>query len=86
MASATMTFRVPQEVQDKLSRLAQGTRRSQSDLAAEAIAAYGQRELSIVEGIQCGLADVAAGRVVPHDEVMAEMHAIIDEAKRKQVP
>jgi predicted transcriptional regulator len=84
MANATITIRVSHEMQDKLTRLAQGTRRSQSDLAAEAIAAYVQRELPIVEGIQRGLADVAAGRVIPHDEVMAQMHAIIDEAKQKR--
>ena len=84
MTSATMTIRVPTEIHEKLSRLAQGTRRSRSYLAAEAVAAYVERELSIVEGIERGLADVAAGRVTPHEEVMAELHAIIDEAKRKR--
>jgi predicted transcriptional regulator len=84
MTSATMTIRVPAEVRDKLSRLAQSTRRSRSYLAAEAVAAYVERELSIVEGIEQGLADVAAGRVTPHEEVMAEIHAIIDEAERKR--
>jgi len=84
MTSATMTIRLPTEVRDKLGRLAQGTRRSRSFLAAEAVAAYVERELAIVEGIEQGLADVAAGRVTPHAEVMAELHAIIDEAERKR--
>ncbi len=84
MTSATMTIRVPVEVHDKLNRLAQGTRRSRSFLAAEAVAAYVERELSIVEGIQAGLADMTAGRVTPHEEVMAELHAIIDEAERNR--
>lgn len=84
MPSATMTIRVPAEVRDKLGRLAQDTRRSRSYLAAEAVAAYVERELAIVEGIKQGLADVAAGRVTPHDEVMAQLHAIIDEAQRKR--
>lgn len=84
MPSATMTIRVPTEVRDKLGRLAQDTRRSRSYLAAEAVAAYVERELAIVEGIKQGLADVAAGRVTPHEEVMAQLHAIIDEAQRKR--
>ena len=84
MTSTTMTIRVPQELHDKLSRLAQGTRRSRSYLAGEAVAAYVERELAIVDGIKQGLADVAAGRVTPHDEVMAQVHEIIAEARRKR--
>ncbi len=84
MASTTMTIRVPTEVHDKLTRLSQGTRRSRSYLAGEAVTAYVERELAIVEGIKRGLADAAAGRVTPHEEVMAQAHAIIDEAMRKR--
>ncbi len=56
----------------KLDRLAQGTQRSNSFLAARAIEAYVDRELEIVEGILRGIEDVKAGRVVPHEEAMAE--------------
>lgn len=82
MNSTTMTIRVPIAVHDKLARLAQGTKRSRSYLAAEALAAYVDRELSIIEGVQQGLADVAAGKVISHDEAMADLHAIIDAAER----
>ena len=82
MNSTTMTIRVPIAVHDKLARLAQGTKRSRSYLAAEALAAYVDRELSIIEGVQQGLADVAAGKVISHDEAMADRHAIIDAAER----
>lgn len=81
-ASTTMTIRVPVDVKDKLGRLARGTRRSKSFLAAEAVSAYVERELAIIGGIERGLEDVAAGRVVPHDEVTAEARAIIANAKR----
>ncbi|QPC91804.1 CopG family ribbon-helix-helix protein [Mesorhizobium sp. INR15] len=80
-ASTTMTIRVTPEIKEKLGRLATNTRRSKSYLAAEAVAAYVDRELSIVDGIKRGMADVAAGRVVPHDDAMAELHAVIDAAK-----
>jgi predicted transcriptional regulator len=84
MTSTTMTIRVPTELRDKLDRIAQGTRRSRSYLAGEALAAYVERELSIIEGIREGLADIAAGRVVPHEQVMAEMREIVAEARRKK--
>lgn len=83
-ASTTMTIRVPAELKEKLDRLASGTRRSRSYLAAEAVTSYVERELAIIEGIQQGLADVEAGRVIPHEQVFAELHAIIDEAERKR--
>jgi predicted transcriptional regulator len=80
-ASTTMTIRVRPEIKKKLDRLASNTRRSKSYLAAEAVSAYVDRELEIIEGIKRGLADVEAGRVVPHDEAMAEIYAAIKAAK-----
>ena len=80
-ASATMTIRLSAETKRKLERLAADTRRSKSYLAAEALSAYVERELEIIDGIRQGLADVEAGRVVSHDEAMAEVQAVIDAAK-----
>lgn len=84
-ASTTMTIRLPAELKEKLDRLADGTRRSRSFLAAEAVSSYVERELAIIEGIQRGLADVAAGRVTPHDDVMAQAREVIAEARRKRI-
>jgi predicted transcriptional regulator len=81
-ASTTMTIRVSPDLKEKLGRLAHDTRRSRSFLAAEAVSAYVERELAIIEGIQRGLDDVAAGRVVPHEQVMAEARQIIADAKQ----
>lgn len=77
-ASTTMTIRISLDVKDKLGRLAQGTRRSRSFLVREAVEAYVDRELEIIDGVERGLADVAAGRVVPHDVAMAELQAVIE--------
>ena len=79
--STTMTIRVSPEMKAKLGRLADSTRRSKSYLAAEAIEAYVDRELAIIDGIERGLADVEAGRVVPHDQAMAEVRAVIEDVK-----
>lgn len=80
--STTMTIRLDPEVKEKLGRIARDTRRSRSFLAAEAVAAFVDRELEIIEGIQRGLADMEADRVVPHEDVVAESRAVIDAAKK----
>jgi len=82
-ASTTMTIRISPEVKQQLDRIAVDTRRSKSFLAAEAIAAYVERELKIIDGIKQGMDDAAAGRVVPHDQAMAELYAVINGAEDK---
>jgi predicted transcriptional regulator len=79
--SSTMTIRISPEVKDKLDRIAADTRRSRSFLAGEAVAAYVERELQIIEGVKQGLTDVQTGQLVPHDEAMAEIYAAIEAAR-----
>ena len=76
-ASTTMTIRVTPDLKEKLGRLAHNTRRTRSYLAAEAVEAYVNRELKIIEGVQRGLADMEAGRVTPHEEAMDRIDAAI---------
>ena len=83
-ASTTMTIRISADLKAKLGELAQGTRRSNSFLAGEALAVYVERELEIVRGIQRGLDDFEAGRVVPHEVAMAEIQAILDRPRGKK--
>ena len=83
-ASSTMTIRVPSDLKEKLERLALGTRRSRSYLAAEAVSAYVERELAIIEGIQRGIADVAEGRTTPHDEAMDRVDALLVGARKRK--
>ena len=81
-ASATLTIRLPSDVKVKLSRLADSTRRTSSFLAAEAIARYVDSEAKNVEGIERGLADVKAGRLVPHAQAMDRLETTIAAAER----
>ena len=76
--STTLSIRLSSETKAQLGQLAAATRRSKSFLAAEAVAAYVAREQAIVMGIQQGLADMQAGRIVPHDLAMTELDALID--------
>lgn len=86
MTSTTISIRLSDETKAQLGLLATATRRSKSFLAAEAIGAYVEREKLIIAGIERGLADVKAGRTVPHADAMAEIDRLIDgiEADRKQ--
>lgn len=81
--STTMTIRLDPQLKAKLGRLADGTRRSRSFLAAEAVESYVDRELAIIEGIERGLADVEAGRTVSHEDAMASVRQVIDTAAGK---
>lgn len=74
-ASTTLTVRMPTSTKSKLETLAARTDRSKSYLANDAIERYLERELEIVEGIEKGLADMDAGRVVHHDEAMRRIRA-----------
>jgi predicted transcriptional regulator len=78
--STTMTIRIDPQLKAKLGKLADGTRRSRSFLAAEAVETYVDRELAIIEGIERGLADVEAGRMVSHEDAMASLRRVIDAA------
>lgn len=81
-SSTTLTVRLKPETKEQLARLSASTRRSRAFLAAEAIEAYVARESELIAGIERGLTDVQAGRVVPHEEAMDELDAVIEEAAR----
>jgi predicted transcriptional regulator len=82
-ASTTLTVRLPSKVKNQLGRLAKQTRRTNSYLAGEAIAQYVQSELEIIEGINRGLEDAKAGRVVPHDQAMRRLRATVERAVKR---
>jgi predicted transcriptional regulator len=78
--STTMTIRLSPNVKEKLGRIAHDTHRSKSFLAGEAVSAYVDRELQIIGGIKLAMADIGAGRLVPHEAAMDEIYAAIADA------
>jgi len=80
--STTLTVRLSPEVKKRLGRLAGHTKRTKSFLAGEAITDFVDRELAIVDGIKRGLADMEAGRVVPHRNAMRRLRATIARASK----
>lgn len=81
--STTLSIRLSSDTKAQLGLLAVATRRSKSFLAAEAVATYVAREAAIVAGIERGLADMRAGKTVPHDAAMDELDALIDGTPRE---
>lgn len=61
----------------QLQKLAAATNADEGALIHARVEAAIAEELAIVEGIQRGLADVEAGHVFDHDDVMSELAAHI---------
>ena len=83
MTDTTITVRVSTELRDRLEAIAKVTRRSKSFLSNEAIALYVESEEEILAGIQEGLDDMQAGRLVSHDEAIRMLDLAIEEGSRK---
>jgi predicted transcriptional regulator len=78
-----LTVRLPPELKEQLGALAKRTRRTKSFLAGEAIASYVAREITIIEGIEQGLKDMQAGRVVSHEDAKRRVDEVIRSAKSR---
>jgi RHH-type transcriptional regulator, rel operon repressor / antitoxin RelB len=67
--TSVITIRIPQQMQDRLDRLAETTRRSRNFHATEAIAEYIALNEWQIERIKEGIRDADAGQTVPHVKV-----------------
>ena len=80
--STTLTVRLPTKVKERLGRLSRRTKQTRSFLAGEAIASYVEHELGVIDGVKHGLADMDAGRLVPHETAMRKIRATIGRGKK----
>jgi predicted transcriptional regulator len=78
-----ISIRLDEATREKLDALAQSQDRSRSWVVNDAIQAYFEHQDWIVEAIKVGIADAEAGRLVPHEEVMAELNDLIEAARLK---
>jgi RHH-type rel operon transcriptional repressor/antitoxin RelB len=69
MSTTLFSFRISNELKEKLDSLAQATQRSKSFLAAEAIQRYVEEEAWQVAHIQQGIEQADAGKVVAGEDV-----------------
>lgn len=68
-ATATLTLRMPQELREKLDRLAERTARSRAGLAVDALSSYLEAQEWQLREIQKGVEEADAGDFASETEV-----------------
>ena len=74
---SVISARIDTDLLAKLDRIAKFNDRSRAWVINRLLDNAATRELEFVEFVQEGLDDIAAGRVIPHEQVMAEIEARI---------
>ncbi len=77
MEEVTISARVPEELSQQITVLAQALRRNRSWIIEEAIRGYVRLEQQFIDAVQEGLRADDAGDVVAHDVVMAEIETLL---------
>jgi predicted transcriptional regulator len=68
----TVTVTIPRDLYDELRTLAEERKSSPEKLISTALRWYVENESEFLAAVDEGLADLAAGRTHPHEEVVAE--------------
>lgn len=77
-----ISIRIDSAAIDKLDTLARAQDRSRNWIVKEALQQYFDHQDWMVEAIKEGIRDADAGRTVPHDQVVAEVDALIETARK----
>ena len=77
--NSTISVRLDLETKSRLDLLSKGTQRSMSFLASQAVAEYVSREAAIIEGIEAGIKDLTAGRLISHDQAIDALDRHIED-------
>lgn len=77
MKDVTISARVPEELSQRITTLAQALRRNRSWVIEEAIRCYIKSEQQFIEAVQEGIRADDAGDVSSHDDVMAEAETLL---------
>ena len=80
MAKAKITVTIEGKAAERLAELITASGRSADFYVAYMIEEYAARELRIIGEMKEALASIDRGEGIPHDEVMAEMDALIEAA------
>lgn len=73
MKEVTISARIPQELSEELTSLAQALKRNRSWVIEEALRGYIASEKQFLDAVEEGLRDLEAGDVVDHAEVVEMM-------------
>jgi predicted transcriptional regulator len=80
MSGTTLTITLTPALGEGLAEVARAEGREPESVALDAIAEHVAATLEMRARILRGEADIAAGRTVPHEEVMADLARLLDAA------
>ncbi len=81
--AVTLALRVDRDIVERLDFIAQGMERSRASVCTIALREFAEREYAFHVAIAEGEADIAAGRVVPHEEVVRQLSERIGSRARR---
>lgn len=79
MPNTTITIRTNPELAGKLAAIASAMDRSRNWVIEEALRQYVEAQMWQIEGIKAAIASLDNGEGIPHEQVMAEAQALLDE-------
>lgn len=82
-AKPILNIRLAPETLQRLDAIAAATRRTRSFIANEALEAWINREIELIEDLQIGLEEVKAGRAIPHERAMRQIDAAVEAAAKR---
>ena len=83
MSAKSITIRTESDVVEKLSALAKTMDRSRNWVIEDALKQYIEQQARYVEGIEQAMASLEHGEGIAHEDLMAEMDALIEEKVRE---
>lgn len=84
-AKPILNVRLAPETLRKLDVVAAATRRTRSFIANEALEAWIDREIELIEDLRVGMEEVRDGKGIPHEIAMRRVSAAIDRAAKRTV-
>lgn len=79
MPNTTITIRTDPELAGKLAAIASAMDRSRNWVIQKALRQYVDTQMWQIEGIKAAIASLDEGEGIPHEQVMAEAQALLDE-------
>lgn len=83
MSAKSITIRTEPDVVEKLSALAKSMDRSRNWVIEDALKQYLEQQARYVEGVEQAMASLERGEGIAHEDLMAEMDALIEEKARE---
>jgi predicted transcriptional regulator len=77
MADISITIRTDQELATKVAALATAMERSRNWVIEDALRQYVEAQAWQIDGIKAAIASLDRGEGIPHEQVMAEMEALL---------